>query len=503
MRTSGILMHISSLSSPYGIGTLGKEAYDFVDFLKLSGQSIWQMLPIGPTSYGDSPYQSFSSFAGNPYFIDLRELTKSGYLEVGDYIELDWGKNPESVDYGKLYENRFSVLYKAYLKFLKKTPKQFDEFCKQNAFWLDDFALFMAVKDKNGGKAWFDWEKDLKFRRSGAIKKAETELSDKIGFYKFQQYMFFTQWNALKEYAHKNGITLLGDLPIYVSPDSADIWSEPEQFQLDDNLDLKFVAGCPPDAFSDDGQRWGNPLYDWDKMKSDGYYWWCKRIKFYSEIFDAIRIDHFRGFDEYFSIPSEDKTARNGKWRKGPGIDVFKAIKKECGEIPIIAEDLGFLTKSVKKLLSDTKFPGMKVLQFAFDSREESNYLPHLYPKNCVVYTGTHDNDTILGWIKNADKNDIKYAKDYMRLNEAEGYNWGMMKTALASTADTAILMMQDILGLGETARMNTPSTTENNWLWRIKGECLNSWLAEILYNVTKVYCRLPKEKTKTKKGLS
>ncbi len=494
MRTSGILMHISSLSSPYGIGTLGKEAFDFVDFLKESGQTYWQILPIGPTSIGDSPYQSFSSFAGNPYFIDFRELTKEGLLEPSDYINIKWSENDTEVDYGKLYENRYKVLRKAYVNFLKNVPKDFESFCKENDSWLSSFAIFMALKNANGGSSWSEWELPFKKRQTKAIEDFKKTNAEDIGFYKMQQYLFFKQWNKLKKYANKNGIKIIGDLPIYVAKDSADIWSCPEQFQLDEDYNEQFVAGCPPDSFSADGQLWGNPLYNWGQMKKDGYSWWCKRISFISKIFDCIRIDHFRGFDEYYSIPSNDKTAKNGKWRKGPGIELFNAISKKVGEVPIIAENLGFLTDSVNELLEKTGFPGMKVLQFAFDSREESAYLPHLYDKNCVVYTGTHDNDTILGWMKNAAVKDVEFAKEYMRLTESEGYNWGMMKVALASSADTAILMMQDILGLDEKARMNTPSTVGNNWKWRIKGECLNSWLAEIIYNLTKLYYRLPDE---------
>lgn len=494
MRASGILLHISSLSSPYGIGTLGKEAFDFIDFLKNSGQSYWQMLPIGPTSYGDSPYQSFSSFAGNPYFIDFRILTKQGLLKKSDYHNIDWGDDPEKVDYGKLYKNRFKVLRIAYQNFIKNIPDDFDKFCNDNAFWLHDFALFMALKDENGGKAWESWPKPLVIRELHELEIAEKRLKNDILFYKMQQYLFYSQWNDVRSYAHKNGISIIGDLPIYVAKDSADVWSEPQQFQLDKDYNCTAVAGCPPDAFSDDGQLWGNPLYDWQFMKKDGYSWWCRRMEYYHKLFDIIRIDHFRGFDSYFSIPAADKTAKNGKWKKGPGMALFRAIRKTLGEIPIIAEDLGYLTPSVRKLLKDSGYPGMKVLQFAFDSREESNYLPHLYPKNCVVYTGTHDNDTILGWIETAPSEDVKFAKQYMRLNDLEGYNWGMMKTALASEADTAILMMQDFLGLGSFARMNTPSTLGGNWQWRVKGECLNPWLSEIIYENVKVYSRLPKE---------
>lgn len=492
MRTSGILMHISSLPSPYGIGTFGKEAYRFADFLKKAGQTYWQMLPICPTSYGDSPYQSFSAYALNPYFIDLDMLRDDGLLKADEYANLNWGANPNKVDYALIYENRFTVLRKAYERFKKAIPSEFERFCTDNSRWLDDFAMFMALKDAHNGKTWNEWEKPLRMRDKDALDKAKINYAEDIEFYKMQQFLCFKQWFMLKKYANNLGIKIIGDMPIYVSGDSADVWSMPQQFLIDEEGHPTEVAGCPPDAFSEEGQLWGNPLYNWDYMEKDGFNWWCERVGFACTIFDVLRIDHFRGFESYYCIPASDKTAENGCWRKGPNIKLFDNIKERLGDLPIIAEDLGFLTDGVKKMLKKSGFPGMKVLQFAFDTREESNYLPHTYEKNCVVYTGTHDNDTIIGWTKTAPENDVKYARKYLRITESEGFNWGMMKSAWASTADTAIMMMQDFMGLSSEARMNEPSTVGCNWQWRIDGACINDWLAQIIYKNTEIYCRLP-----------
>lgn len=495
MRTSGILMHISSLPSPYGIGTMGKEARKFVDFLDKAGQTYWQILPICPTSYGDSPYQSFSSFAGNPYFIDLDYLCKDKLLTKKECLSYEWGENPEFVEYGTLYENRFPLLKKAYQRFKKVLPDDFADFCEKNSDWLDDYALFMALKDANGGVAWFEWEKDLKLRKPSEIEKAKEEFADDVEFWKMLQYLFFKQWTELKAYANEKGIQIIGDVPIYVAGDSADVWANPGQFYLDENLDPIDVSGCPPDAFSDDGQLWGNPLFRWDAMKKDGYTWWTKRIKAMSELYDVVRIDHFRGFDSYYAIPAKDKTARNGEWREGPGMDLFNTLEKKLGRLNIIVEDLGYLTPSVKQLLKDTGFPGMKLIQFAFDSREESDYLPHTYQKNCVVYTGTHDNDTIMGWFKTAPKESVKYAKEYLRLNKEEGYNWGTMKAVWGCVGDMAIVPMQDILGIGSEGRMNTPSTLGMNWKWRAVDGQITSALAKKVCKNMEIYCR--KRKTK------
>lgn len=494
MRSSGVLMHISSLPSPYGIGTMGKEARKFADFLEKSGQKYWQILPICPTSYGDSPYQSFSSFAGNPYFIDLEYLCKDKLLTKKECESFPWGGNESYVDYGVMYESRYPLLKKAYARFVKNVPEEFETFCSEEAEWLEEYALFMALKDANGGVAWFEWDKDLKTRKPETIAAARKEYAEDIRFYKMLQYLFFKQWRELKSYINEKDIEIIGDVPIYVAGDSADVWANPGQFYLDENLDPIDVAGCPPDAFSEDGQLWGNPLFRWDVMKKDGYTWWTKRVKAMSELYDIVRIDHFRGFDSYYAIPAGDDTAKNGEWRKGPGMDLFKTLEKKLGKLNIIVEDLGFLTPSVIKLVQDSGFPGMKVIQFAFDSREGSDYLPHNYPTHCVVYTGTHDNDTILGWMKTAPKKSVKFAKEYLNLTEEEGYNWGMMRAAWASVGDLAIVPMQDLIGIGGEGRMNTPSTLGGNWEWRATADQITGKLAKKLYKYMEMYGRVRKD---------
>ena len=491
MRTSGVLMPISSLPSPYGIGTMGKQAKKFVDFLDKAGQKYWQILPICPTSYGDSPYQSFSSFAGNPYFIDLEYLCKDKLLTKKECGSFDWGGSEKYIDYGIMYISRYKLLKKAYARFVKNIPDDYEQFCKTEAEWLDEYALFMALKDANDGVAWFEWDEDLKKRKPEAIEAAKKEYADDIDFYKMLQYLFFKQWRQLKAYANSKNIEIIGDVPIYVAGDSADVWANPKQFYLDEDLNPIEVAGCPPDAFSADGQLWGNPLFRWDVMKKDGYTWWTKRISAMADLYDIIRIDHFRGFDSYYAIPAEDDTAKNGEWKEGPGMDLFKVLEKKLGKLPIIVEDLGFLTPSVIKLLKDSGFPGMKVVQFAFDSREDSDYLPHNYPKNCVVYTGTHDNDTVMGWMKTAPKSAVKFAKEYLNLTKEEGYNWGMMRAAWSSVADMAIVPMQDILGLGSEARINTPSTIGENWKWRATADQIANSIAKKLRKCMKMYARL------------
>ena len=491
MRCGGILMHISSLPSPYGIGTMGKEARKFADFLEKAGQKYWQILPICPTSYGDSPYQSFSSFAGNPYFIDLETLCKEKLLKKSECESFPWGENPHYVDYGVMYQSRYQLLRLAFNRFKKDIPDEFYTFCKKEAEWLEEYALFMALKDAHGGVAWFEWEDELRLRKPEALEAARREYADNILFYKMLQYLFYKQWWSLKEYVNGKGIEIVGDVPIYVAGDSADVWANPSQFYLDENLNPIDVAGCPPDAFSADGQLWGNPLFRWDVMKKDHYEWWTKRIKAVSKLYDVVRIDHFRGFDSYYAIPAKDTTAKNGEWRQGPGMDLFKTLKRRLGKLNIIVEDLGFLTPSVLKLVADSGFPGMKVVQFAFDSREGSNYLPHTYPTNCVVYTGTHDNDTIMGWMKTAPKASVKFAKEYLNLTKEEGYNWGMMRGAWGSVADTAIVTMQDIIGAGSEARMNTPSTLGGNWEWRATSDQIDNKLAKRVYKYMEMYGRL------------
>ena len=488
-RSNGVLMHISSLPGNTGIGTLGKPAYDFVDFLKKSSQTYWQILPICPTSYGDSPYQSFSTFAGNPYFIDFELLVGQDFLQKKDYENISWGSDETQVDYGLLYEQRhklFSIIQK---NFEKNTPADFESFCKENAFWLDNYSLFMAIKDAHNGVSFLEWEKEIINREEQSLKKWTEKCSDRINYYKILQYLFFAQWNNLKKYANDNGIKIIGDIPIYVAADSADVWSSPEQFMLDENHIPTEVAGCPPDGFSADGQLWGNPVYNWDYMKKDNYSWWKKRLEMSLKNFDVLRIDHFRGFDSYYCIPFGDTTAKNGVWKKGPGTALFEEIKKCYGELPIIAEDLGFLTDSVRQMLKDVGYPGMKVLQFAFDSRENSDYLPHSYSKNSVVYTGTHDNDTVIGWTSSAPAEDYSNAKKYLRTND-KNFPTEMMLAAIESVSNTCILCMQDLIGLDGSARMNTPSTVGNNWKWRATQNQITENISEFLSYYTKLYNR-------------
>ena len=491
MRSSGVLMHLSSLPSPYGIGTMGKQAKQFVDFLEKAGQTYWQMLPICPTSYGDSPYQSPSGFAGNPYFIDLDILCTKKLLKKSECKSYQWNEKDDTVDYALLYKNRYDLLRKAKVRFFENVPQEYGQFCEKEADWLDDFALFMALKEAHNGAQWSEWERPLKFREAEAIAKAKDTYADEIDFWKMLQYLFFEQWCELKNYANERGIRIIGDVPIYVAGDSVDVWTNPSQFYLDENLEPIDVAGCPPDAFSADGQLWGNPLFRWDVMREDGYSWGTMRLRKMSTLYDVIRIDHFRGFDSYYAIPGKDTTARNGVWRNGPGMELFRAVEEKLGKPDIIVEDLGFLTPSVLQLVADSGYPGMKVVQFAFDSRDDSDYMPHNYDKHCVVYTGTHDNDTILGWMKQAPKNSVKKAKEYLRMTKEEGYNWGMMCGAWMSSANLAVVTMQDLIGLGSSARMNIPSTLGGNWTWRALPGQINAPLANKLHHKTELYGRL------------
>ena len=483
MRRSGVLLPVTSLPSRFGIGTFSKEAYAFVDFLKEAGQKLWQILPLGPTGYGDSPYQAFSTFAGNPYLIDLEELIENGWLTEEECENTDWGGSKSYVDYEKMYQGRFPLLRKAYHNSHIAENAEFIAFCEENDWWLSDYALFMAVKDRFDGVAWNEWAEDIRLRWSNAMDYYRRELYYEIEFYSYLQFVFMKQWKKLKNYANINGIEIIGDIPIYVAFDSADAWANPELFQFDaENLPTA-VAGCPPDGFSADGQLWGNPLYRWDYHRETGFDWWIRRIAYCSELYDVVRIDHFRGFDEYYSIPYGDTTARNGHWEKGPGIALFEAAKNRLGELNIIAEDLGYITDSVKKLVADSGFPGMKVLEFAFDSREKSDYLPYTYEKNSVVYTGTHDNETIAGWYAGLDKSDLKMCTDYMNIDRIPGkeYHWDFIRLAMLSVSDLCVIPIQDYLGLDNRARINHPSTLGTNWRWRLaKGQLSASLLKEI-----------------------
>lgn len=489
-RSSGILMHISSLPGPYGIGDFGKGAYDFVDFLECASQKEWQILPLGITGFGDSPYQNFSVFAGNPYFIDLEEFFQKGYLNKEDIALHPLGDNPERVDYGLLYKNKTALLRIAYKRAKKEINRELEAFYEKEKTWLRDFALFMAIKKAHNDVSWLKWPQEYRNINSRAVLDFERENQDEIYFHIFVQYFFFKQWKALKNYANKKNIRIIGDIPIYVAEDSADLWRHHGLFKVDENLYPLTVAGCPPDAYSETGQLWGNPVYDWEAMERDGYTWWIDRIRASFEMYDMVRIDHFRGFEAYWEVKYGSSDAVNGKWTKGPGYKFFERIKDELGELPIIAEDLGFLTDEVYELIEKTGFPGMKVLQFAFESGAESEHLPHNYTRNCVVYTGTHDNNTIIGWVKKAGKRELLFARDYLKLSFEEGFNWGFIRGAFSSTADTCIIPMQDYLGLGDEARMNTPSTLGNNWVWRMKEDALTDELAEKIAKLTRIYGR-------------
>ena len=494
MRECGILMHITSLPGAYGVGTMGKAAREFVDFLKKAGQSYWQILPLTPTGFGDSPYQSCSTYAGNHYLIDLQELVEQGLLKPEELDGIQWNRQEDKVDFGLLYQNRLKVLHLAYNRF--EGGSAFDAFCEKHGNWLWDFALFMALKDENKGKPWYEWDEKLKTRDPDAIWNARKRLKEQIRFYCFVQYLFFTQWKALRDYAHKNGIRFIGDVPIYVPYDSADVWSNPELFQLDENLTPVSVAGCPPDGFTADGQLWGNPLYRWDLMAEDGYTWWLNRLRAAGNLYDVVRMDHFRGLESYWSVPYGDETARNGKWVKGPGMDFISTVKKELPELNLIAEDLGFLTPEVLELRDQSGFPGMKVLEFAFDSREPNDYLPHTYGSNTVCYTGTHDNMTMRQWFETAGEDARAYAAEYMALTEQEGLVWGVIRTAMSSVSNLCVVQIQDYLNLGGEARMNFPGTmSDANWTWRLKEGACTDALAEKICKMTRLYGRLGSQK--------
>jgi 4-alpha-glucanotransferase len=492
-RAAGILLAVSSLPSPYGIGSFGEAAREWLNFLKDSGQRYWQILPLGPTGWGDSPYQSFSAFAISAYYIDLDTLIAQGLLLPQEVNAVRWGTKAGAVDYAALYRRREPLLRLAWARF--KPCAEFDEFCSQNSFWLDDYSLFMAIKKKHRGRSWLEWEEPLKLRENAAMRKIQRKLASEIHYYSFVQYIAYTQWQQIRDYAHSLGIAIIGDMPIYVAADSADAWANSELFQLDEKRRPLRVAGCPPDSFTSSGQLWGNPLYRWDTIAETGFAWWIARLRFSFSLYDIVRIDHFRGFESFFSIDARAADAAGGEWVKGPGLAFIEAVNRELPgmavDVAIIAEDLGFLTEEVRALLKASGYPGMKVLQFAFDSREPGGYMPYTYDRNCVVYTGTHDNSTTPGWFKSAPADSVNLAMEFLGINNRKEGHWALIRCALASVAHTAIIPMQDYLGLDDRARMNTPSTLGGNWQWRIPPGAATPALAQEIRRLTSLFGRI------------
>lgn len=501
MRESGILFPIFSLPSKFGIGSISRESYEFIDFLKESGQGYWQILPIGPTGFGDSPYQPFSAFAGNPYFISPEVLIEKGLLTWDEANSFDFGGDETRVDYGALYNNRFNMLRIAFNRFTEKEgqkEKAYKDFLKKESFWIEDYCLFMALKNKYEGASWLTWEDGDRLKTEAAIKKAKKELATEIDFFKFQQYEFAVEWQGLKDYAKKANIKIIGDIPFYVSLDGADAWSHPEAFQMDENIVPTVVAGCPPDAFSATGQLWGNPIYDWENRKAGGYEWWMKRLERSYDLYDVVRIDHFHGFCDYYAVPYGDKTAENGKKCKGPGMDFFKVVEKKFGDLSdfkMIAEDLGTVTKENQKLLADSKIPGMKVLQYAFTSWD-SYYVTHRHDRHCVVYTGTHDNTPSRAWIEEIGEGDRGFVRRYINsMNSDYGaFVWDFIREAYRSVADLCIIPLQDYLVMGKEARINAPGTAEGNWQFRLRPNFLSKELANSIKGLAETYGRIPRE---------
>ncbi len=489
MRTSGILMHITSLPGPYGIGSMGKEAFHFVDFLASAGQRYWQLLPLNPTGFGDSPYQSFCAWAGNPYLIDLDALKEQGLLTPEELEGFAWESAPGRVDYGIQYNRRMAVLALAAGRF--QADADYEAFLESNQDWLTDYALFMAIKVEQGNVPWLDWPEELKLHQPQALAAAEARLQDSIRLHCFLQYQFDRQWKALRAYAREKGIDIIGDVPIYVPLDSADVWSNPQLFQLDEDRKPRMVAGCPPDSFTADGQLWGNPLYNWEAMKESGYAWWIRRLSAAAKMFDVVRLDHFRGFESYWAVPAGASTAKDGQWVKGPGMDFVSAIRAALPQLRFIAEDLGYITPEVRRLQLDSGYPGMKIIEFAFDSREAGNYLPHLYPVDSVCYTGTHDNVTLKQWFDEAFPEDVAVAKAYLGLNQEEGYIRGMIRAAQSSVSRLCVVQMQDYLELGKEGRMNCPGTlSSSNWTWRAEPGFDSVELAADILRITRLYGR-------------
>lgn len=490
-RGAGLLLPISSLPSPYGIGTLGKEAYKFVDYLVEAGQKYWQVLPVGPTSYGDSPYQSFSAFAGNPYFIDLDYLVEEGLITKAQIKKFPWGDNAEYIDYATVYGSRFQILRMAFNNSTYAETKEYAQFEKDNEYWLDDYSLYMAVKFKFDNQEWSKWDYDIKARQPEAIDRYKEELKDDIAFWKFCQFKFFEQWNKLRVYANESGIEIIGDIPIYVAMDSADVWAHKDLFELDEDFEQINVAGVPPDAFSEDGQLWGNPLYNWNRMEERDFEWWKQRMASNSKIYDYIRIDHFIGVVNYYSIEAGCENAKEGVWRQGPGKKLTDAIDSAIGDAKIIAEDLGIVSPAVRELLAETGYPGMNIIEFAFDGGPTNSHLPHNYKPNSLVYGGTHDNETVVGYFSSRSAADLKYAYKYLGVTKKSEIPAAVLRAAYASVAAIAIFQVQDILELGNEARMNTPSTVGDNWKWRMLKGSLTKKKAKELKELAEFYARL------------
>ena len=499
MRTCGILFPVSSLPSRYGIGSFSQEAFRFIDFLHDAGQGCWQILPVGPTGYGDSPYQPVSAFAGNPYYISLEKLTEDGYLLQQECEERNWGTDLERVDYGALYENREAVLRIAFRRFSEKLEKDeelragWDAFRKKEKDWLDDYALYMTIKALEGGKAWTDWQEDLRIRDRKTLDDIRRREAEQISFFCFLQYMFAVQWDELRSYAAEKQVRIIGDIPFYAAMDSADAWSRPEVFCMDEDHRPVSVAGCPPDAFSPTGQLWGNPVYDWAALKKTGYDWWIRRMERSLELYDVLRIDHFHGFEQYYAIPAGDETAEHGTLHKGPGMAFFRELKKRLGDVPVIAEDLGTVTEENKKLLEETGFPGMKVLQYAFTSWD-SIYLSHRHEKNCVVYTGTHDNTTARDWVEALSDGERDYVRRYINSENTDygRFVWDFIREAYRSVADLCIIPLQDYLVKGKEARINEPGTAQDNWQWRLLPGFLSDDLCRSIRGLSELYGRIP-----------
>ncbi len=491
-RGAGVLLPVASLPSRFGIGTLGREAYQFIDFLQAAGQRYWQVLPLGPTSYGDSPYQSFSAFAGNPYFIDLETLVQEGLLTWEEVSAPDWGDNPTKIDYAQIYQNRFRILRRAFIRSSHRETEEYQNFCKRNQDWLEDYSFYMAVKMHFGAQEWLKWPEEIRTCQPAALQSFRKNLLQDIEFWKFCQFKFSEQWFKLKAYANERGISIIGDIPIYVSLDSADVWRHPSLFQLDKKRQPTMVAGVPPDSFSQTGQLWGNPLYNWDEMGKDGFVWWKKRMAFSAKLYDIVRVDHFIGIVRYYAIPYGSLTAQNGEWCRGPGAALIRAISAVMGDSKIIAEDLGCVVPEVEELREAAGYPGMKILEFAFDSGSENLNLPCHYSQNSVVYGGTHDNETLVGFFRHQPLRSLHFACDYLHVRKKKDLPAACIRAAYASVADTAVIQMQDLLGLGNEARTNFPSTIGTNWRWRLLPNQLTDELSVKMHDLSELYARLP-----------